>query len=248
MSTPLKERIKYETGTVAGRSKCCQVYVSSRRTESLKPIFAMSTRPELFKAQDKASPGYYGPKQTAVLLLDFHSFFVEKAAGPGGQPAFENAVKLRDWAKAKGITVIHGLVDTQGTPFETCKGFDMLNNVLWTMSEAGGDKEPAALTKGAGEDEPTFTRVPGHVSALRSPGMQEFLTKKGIKSLVMCGLSTSGCVTRTAMAGTDAEFVVTVIADACADPSEGVHDMLVGKVLQNRSYVATADEFMKGFN
>ena len=85
------------------------------------------------------------------------------------------------------------------------------------------------------------------MSALKSPGLEDFLQEKGIKSLVLAGLSTSGCVLRTAVAACDAEYVVTVISDGCADPVEGVHELLVGKVLNSRGYVTTAAEFHDGF-
>lgn len=110
-----------------------------------------------------------------------------------------------------------------------------------------GGKEPAELTGGDSDGDVTFTRKIGHVSALKSPGLLEFLEEKGIKSLVLTGLSTSGCVMRTALTGTDAEFVVTVIADGCADPDAVVHDVILEKVLGNRSYVVTASEFREGF-
>nr|POE72961.1 hypothetical protein CFP56_30900 [Quercus suber] len=41
--------------------------------------------------------------------------------------------------------------------------------------------------------------------------------------------------------------VVTVILDACADPQEGVHDLLCAKILSNRAYVSTAKEFQEGY-
>jgi len=41
--------------------------------------------------------------------------------------------------------------------------------------------------------------------------------------------------------------VVTVISDGCADPVEGVHDFMQGKILNNRGYVITAAEFQEGF-
>jgi nicotinamidase-related amidase len=50
----------------------------------------------------------------------------------------------------------------------------------------------------------------------------------------------------TALAACDLGFVVTTIADACADNKPGVHDMLVSQVLNNRGWVMTAEEFMTG--
>ncbi|KAK4494647.1 hypothetical protein PRZ48_014003 [Zasmidium cellare] len=208
----------------------------------------MADETGLFNPKDKTSPAYYGPSQTALLLLDLHNFLVEKAIpNGGGQVAAQNAAKLRDWAKSKGILVIHALVDAKGTPFATCKDQAMLSHVQKILSDSGNGDEPAALTEGADEDEPTFLRTPGYVSALRSPGLPHFLMAKGITSLLICGISTSGCVLRTSMAATDLELVVTVIEDACADPEQEIHDLLVQKVMPNRGYVANVEDFVEGY-
>jgi len=206
----------------------------------------MATLAATFNAADKSTPGHYGPSQTALLLLDFHSLFVQKAGGPQARAALEVAVKMRAWAKSQGIQAIHALIDVNAATFPTCKDADRLAAVVAAAKESGGDVEPAELLEG-GDDDVTFTRIPGHVSALKSPGLDDFLQKKGIKSLVLTGLSTSGCVMRTAITANDAEYVVTVISDGCADPVEGVHDLMVGKVLNNRGYVTTAAEFQEGF-
>jgi nicotinamidase-related amidase len=65
----------------------------------------------------------------------------------------------------------------------------------------------------------TFTRRIGHVSALKSPSVLGFREEKGIGSSLLTGLSTGGCVMRTALAGCDADFVITVVEDGCADPA-----------------------------
>lgn len=199
----------------------------------------------MFNVTDKSAPFHYGPAQTALLLLDFHTLFVQKAGGPGAPTALEVAVKMREWAGSQGIQVIHGLIDINGSPPPTCKDADMFANIFAAMRSSGGE-EDARLLNGSGDDV-TFIRRPGYVSALKSDHLNEFLHNKGIRSLILTGLSTSGCVMRTASAASDAEFVVTVISDGCADPTEGLHDLLVQTVLTHREYVITAAGFQEGF-
>lgn len=199
----------------------------------------------IFEATDKSSPGHYGPSQTVLLLLDFHSVFVQSAGGPNAPAALQAAIKMRIWAKAQGIEVIHCLIDVHETPHPCCKGVDKLSGVLAALKESGGE-ESAELRKGA-ESEVTFTRVPGHVSALKSPGLENYLQNRDIKSLILTGLSTSGCVLRTAVSASDAEFVVTVISDACADSNTVVHNMLMESILTNRGYVTTVNDFQQGY-
>ena len=50
---------------------------------------------------------------------------------------------------------------------------------------------------------------------------------------------------RTAFAASDADYVVTVVEDACADPAEGVHEMSVGKVLPSRAHVLSLEELRR---
>lgn len=205
----------------------------------------MATLAATFNAADIATPGHYGPSQTALLLLDFHSMFVQKASGPDIPAALEVAAKMRVWAKSQGIQVIHGLIDINATPYPTCKNADRFAAIAAAMKSSGGE-EPAELLEGGAGDDFMFTRRPGHVSAFKSPGLEGFLQGKGIRSLVLAGLSTSGCVLRTAVAASDAEFVVSVISDGCADRVVEVHDLVLGKLL-NRGYVCTAAEFQKGY-
>ncbi|RFN48878.1 isochorismatase hydrolase [Fusarium flagelliforme] len=185
----------------------------------------------------------YGPSETALLLLDWYSLFVEKLAGPGAQPALETAVQLRKWAKAQGITVVHCLIDAHGVLPPAAKDVARLQGLL-EMMKTIEQPEPAELRD---DSERTFHRRPGHISALKSPGLLEYLKEKGIKSLVLTGLSTSGCVLRTAIAATDAEFAMTTITDACADKDGELHQVILDKIIPNRGHVKSAAEFQKDF-
>ncbi|KAI1653792.1 Isochorismatase hydrolase [Daldinia decipiens] len=205
----------------------------------------MSDPSTIFDKTDPTTPGYYGPSQTALLLLDFHSMLVQKAGGPKALVALRVAADMRAWAKSQGIQVVHALIDLNTSTFETCRGAYKLMETVASARSSGGE-EVIELSEGSSDDV-TFTRKPGHVSALRSPGLDEFLRQRGIKSLVLTGLTTSGCVMRTAVAATDAEYVTTVISDGCADSDEAVHDIMINKVLNNRGYVTTATEFQDGF-
>lgn len=209
----------------------------------------MATTNSIFNTADPTTPGKYGPSQTALLLIDFHTRFVERAGGPLAPAALQEASTLRTWAKSQGIQVVHCLLDTAQTPFPTSKDIQRYSGVMEIMRTAdGGGQEHAALLEGDNKgDDVTFLRRPGTGSALCSPGLAEFLKSKGIVSLIIAGLPTSGSVARTAFAAGDAEYVVTVISDATVDPDESVHRTFVESVLGARGYVTTAAAFQEGF-
>lgn len=204
----------------------------------------METPPTIFDAADATTPGYYSASQSALLLLDFHSKFVNNAGGPHGPAALKVAANLRTWAKSQGMPVIHCLIDLHKPTFPTCKDRARASSVIDAMRAEGGE-EPADLLEDYGNDV-TFTRRVGHISALKSPGLQEYLQEKGIKSLFLTGLSTSRCVTWTMAAAIDAEYVVTIVSDGVADSKPEVHDMVL-RVIAARGYVATAAGIQEGY-
>ena len=199
-----------------------------------------------FNANDRANPAYYDPSQTAFLLLDFHTMFVHHSE-PSASLAVAVAAKFKTWAESRGILVIHALIDTTKSPFPTCKDATRYSTITSVMESSNTAIEPAELLGDGQEGNLTFTRQAGHISALKSPGLMQLLAEKGIKSLVLAGLSTAGCVLRTALQATDEEFVVTVIKDGCADAKEGLHDMLMDNILNGRGYIVTADCFQKRY-
>ncbi|KAJ5676569.1 Isochorismatase hydrolase [Penicillium maclennaniae] len=198
----------------------------------------------MWNVADKSCPGHWGPSQTALLLLDFHSMFVSRLP-ERGPAAVKVAAEMKTWAKSKGIKVVHALVDFSASPFETCKGSERFAAIAEAVREHGA-AECSELLEDA-DDEVTFLRRLGHVSALKSPGLEDYLKMNNIKSLLLAGLSTSGCVTRTALPACDEEYVVTTISDACADPDDELHRVMLEKVLNNRGYVSSAIDIQKGY-
>lgn len=192
---------------------------------------------------DTSSPYAYQPSETALLLLDWYSLFVEIAAGPRAAAARDTTFQFRKWAKSQGITVIHCLIDANGTLGPICKDKKRYEDFLELM-KASTEPEPTELRD---ELEMYFQRAPAHLSALKSPGLLEHLKDQGIKSLVLTGLSTSGCVLRTALTTTDAEFVTTVIRDACADADEESHRVILDKIVPRRAHVQNSFEFQEAF-
>ena len=77
---------------------------------------------------------------------------------------------------------------------------------------------------------------------LLSDGLKDELKHRQTRSLIVSGITTSGCVLSTARAATDEGHVVTVVEDACADAAESVHQMLMDHVLPATAHVATTQE------
>ena len=59
------------------------------------------------------------------------------------------------------------------------------------------------------------------VGAFSTTDLHEQLQARGIDTLVLAGISTSGCVHSTVLDAFDRDYRVIVLSDACADPDAG---------------------------
>jgi nicotinamidase-related amidase len=198
----------------------------------------------LFDASNPASPLAYDASHTALLLMDFQ-YFILNRCGPTGQTAVATAAIMRDWALKNGIMVVHSVIDVEAPPPETYKGADRIKMMMAELAKDSSlAAESAELATNQSEREYVVLKRPGQVSALKSVGAMDLLKEHDVRSLILCGLSTSGAVLRTAAPAVDEGFVVSVIEDGCGDPKEDLHDMLMKTALPSGAHVVKAREFI----
>jgi nicotinamidase-related amidase len=167
-------------------------------------------------SNDPTSPLSVAPSETALLLIDYQNMVLMKIGDGPASSVLNIALQLREWALVKGMSVLHCLIDTSpGTKpprhAKSAAKWKTYEQVLLHNPELG--KEAYALSNRAkGEAEMTFMRTPGLLSALKSHGLLDSLIARGIRSLILAGVSTSGCILSTARAAPDRGFVTTVVS------------------------------------
>lgn len=194
--------------------------------------------------RDLASPFSYSAADSTLLILDYHTLFVEAS---GAHKAAETTKKLKQWAIEQNIPVAHALLDNSKdcNPASTTKGLERTTQILSRLRDDQAQFEEPVGIRAERVSEMVFTRVPGLVSALTSKqpyDIVDWLRQRNCKSLILCGLSTSGCTLRTAISASDMGFVVSVIADACHDRDVEVHRVVLDKILPTRAHVFTREE------
>lgn len=195
-------------------------------------------------------PSHYGPSETALLLLDFHNVIIESVPDAAGKDKLIKSTQaLLSAARQSKIPILHCLIGTSRDPLPTSKlvdrwaeqyrtTFDAKPELALQIPDVAGDKESS--------HEYFFDRVPGRVSALKSEGIEELLKGKlGIKSLVICGVVSSGCVLSTARDAADQDFVVTVVPDACWDREVNLHNTVMEKIIPMTGHTMTLDEAVR---
>jgi nicotinamidase-related amidase len=160
--------------------------------------------------------------RTAVLIMDFQNDIVKNATDPAA--VLKAAAAVLGGARAAGVPVIH--VQHRGGPFaEARPGVEF-------HADAGPVPGEAVFVK---------TRT----GAFSTTGLDVHLREKGIDTLAMMGVATSGCVLTTVRWAYDLGYRVLVVSDACGDRDDEVHRVLTQKVFPRQATVLSGADLLK---
>ncbi len=182
------------------------------------------------------------PSKSALLLMDFQNVIVGMV-GQQGPALLERAAKARTAAKKAGMAVMHVRVAFTEAEYGAIpasnKGFSMLaKNRLITEGTAAADIHESLKPVA---DEEVFTKK--RVGAFSTTNLRERLKVRGIETLVLTGIATSGVVLSTLRDAADHDYRLVVISDCCADMDEEVHRVLTGKVFPRQADVIGLGDF-----
>ena len=166
------------------------------------------------------------PDKTAVLIMDFQTRIVNNyASDPQG--VVQSATQVLKGARQAGIPVIY--VVHRGRGFEE--------------SSTETDIHPG-VSPASGETIISKTKT----SPFSNTGLDALLREMGRDTLVLMGVSTSGCVLSTIRWAADIGFKLVVVADACSDPDPEVHRVLMEKIYPRQASVMVADDVLRAAN
>jgi nicotinamidase-related amidase len=80
------------------------------------------------------------------------------------------------------------------------------------------------------------------VGAFSTTDLDDQLKARGIHTLILAGISTSGVVLSTVREAADLDYQIYALSDASADRDAELHDVLTEKVLPMQAHVITAAE------
>lgn len=77
------------------------------------------------------------------------------------------------------------------------------------------------------------------VGAFSTTDLEQQLRARGVSTLVLAGLSTSGVVLSTVREAMDRDYQLVVLSDGCADRDLDTHSFLTTKLFPGRAQVIT---------
>jgi nicotinamidase-related amidase len=179
------------------------------------------------------APATLDPRRTALLLMDLQNGIVGRF--PGGEQVVARASGALAHARAAGLHVGWVRVAFREEDYarvpETNARFSGRRGMLDADDPATQIVD--ALEVGADDVVVRKTRV----GAFGTTDLARQLAERGVDTLLLGGISTSGVVLSTVRDAADRDFRLYVLADLCADADEEVHRVLLEKVFPSQAEV-----------
>jgi len=179
-------------------------------------------------------------QNTALLVMDMQAAIVGMLPDSAG--IISNVAKAIANAREKKIPIIYVVVGfRQGTP-----EISMNNKGFAANKELFAGIDPEAFIKIHPDVAPLaneVTVIKRRVCAFTGSDLEVILRAYGIQHLVLTGIATSGVVLSTVREASDKDYILTVLADCCADGDEEVHRVLTTKVFPRQADILTVDEW-----
>jgi maleamate amidohydrolase len=179
--------------------------------------------------QDNYKRGGFGHslgfgRRPALLIIDFVKAYLVKDSPlyAGVEQARADCAQLLAAARAAKIPVLHTNVVYQ--PGGRDGGVFFRKVPALRCFEAGAHPELAAFADGLEPREGETVISKQYASAFFGTSLSSTLTALGVDTLLMAGLSTSGCVRATAVDACQHGFIPLVVREAVGDRAPGPHE------------------------
>ena len=174
------------------------------------------------------------PKRTALLVMDFQHGVLQRM--PGLEPLLGRVQRAIADVRDHGGTI--GYVRVAFTE-EDWAAVPAANPIF---ARAAQDRmmhheDPATAIHDSLAPPGDIVVRKTRVGAMSTTDLDRQLRDRGIDTLVLAGISTSGVVLATVIEATDRDYRLYVLSDGTEDPDEQARDVLLGRIFPRRAQV-----------
>ena len=181
-------------------------------------------------------------ERPALLLIDFAQAYFDKTmplfGGEGCQCALDNAARLAPAARELGIPVI--FTEVKYIPGGADGGAFYNKVPALSCFDAGADSQ--RLADGLVIKESDILISKQYPSAFFGTSLDATLRWLKVDTLLLTGVTTSGCVRATCIDSISYGFVTLVVSDAVGDRAQGPHDANLYDMSAKYADLCTTDE------
>lgn len=176
------------------------------------------------------------PKRTALLLMDYQPGIVERI--DDSDALVTRAQEALAAARAAGATV--GYVRVAFTDADLAAmpdGAPMARVKQMPREFLHADEPTTQIDERLAPTEDDIVVRKTRVGAFGTTDLDAQLRARGIDTLLLAGISTSGVTISTLLEAHDRDYRLFVLADACADPETANHTFLIESFFPKRATV-----------
>jgi nicotinamidase-related amidase len=181
------------------------------------------------------------PRRTALLVMDYQQAVVAMIEESDALVA--RAAEAIDLVRRQGghigyVRVAFTAADLQGIPPTSSMGARIAAGPQAFMDDSPTTQIDARVAPRNDDIIVRKTRV----GAFSTTDLAQQLAGRGVDTLILAGISTSGVVLSTVRDASDHDYRLFVLADATADRDRAVHACLMEKVFPRQAQVVTVAE------
>lgn len=181
------------------------------------------------------------PARTALLVMDYQQAIVGMIEDSDALVA--RAAEAIDLVRDRGghvgyVRVAFTEADLQSIPPTSRMGARIASGPEAFMDDSPTTQIDERVAPRDGDIIVRKTRV----GAFSTTDLAQQLADRGVDTLILAGISTSGVVLSTVRDGSDRDYALYVLSDATADREEAVHACLMEQVFPRQADVITVAE------
>jgi nicotinamidase-related amidase len=185
------------------------------------------------------TPAPIDPSRAALLVMDYQNGIIGMVENGDVLVAItRNLIRtFREHGGTVGyVRVAFADGDWDGVPDTSY----MKQRVSGYGDNLGVDNPHTHIPQELAPEDGDIVVIKKRVGPFGTTDLHEQLQRRGIDTLVLAGISTSGVVLSTVRDAHDRDYRVLVVADACADRDQEVHGVLLGKIFPHQVEVTNA--------
>lgn len=181
------------------------------------------------------------PARTVLLLMDYQNGIVGRYADTD-RTILDRAAAAIGAARTAGASVGYVRVALDQAEAAAVPPTNKTFSALADTGSMGADAPETAIADALAPRDGDVIVRKKRVGAFSTTDLDQRLRARGIDTLVLGGISTSGCVLSTVRDAADRDYRLLVVTDLCLDGDDEVHRVLVEKVFPRQADVITSDE------